>query len=121
MAKMRHRAFTDFLEEQVADEAFRIVFETERIKLRIARLVKTARQQRGWSQAELARRIGTTQSVIARLESATDEREPSLNLLGRLATALGFRLSLNFEKPRRLKLSQRIETSPNSAKMSSRD
>ncbi|MBI1744916.1 helix-turn-helix transcriptional regulator [Candidatus Acetothermia bacterium] len=79
------------------------------MKLRIARLLKTARTQRGWSQAELARRVGTTQSVIARLESVSDEREPSLHLLGRLAIALGFQLSLSFEKSKKsVTASQRI-------------
>lgn len=100
MAKTRHKAFSDFLKEQTTDEAFLIIFEAGRTKLRIARLIKAARLQRGWSQAELARRVGTTQSVIGRLESATDEREPSLSLLGRLASALGYRFSLNFVKPK---------------------
>jgi len=98
MAKRRHRPFSEFLKQRQTDSEFRIIFEAERVKLRIARLVKTARTQHGWTQAQLARRIGTTQSVIARLESASDEREPSLQLLGRLAAALGFRLALNFEK-----------------------
>jgi ribosome-binding protein aMBF1 (putative translation factor) len=101
MAKTRHRAFTDFLRSQAKDEAFRVAFEAERIKLQIARWVKTARLQKGWSQAELARRVGTTQSVIGRLESATDEREPSLEFLGRLAVALGFELCVSFEKARK--------------------
>lgn len=99
MAKTRHRALADFLRNQAQhDEAFRVAFEAERVKLQIARWVRSTREQRGWSQAELARRAGTTQSVIGRLESATDVREPSLGFLGRLATALGFELSLSFKK-----------------------
>jgi ribosome-binding protein aMBF1 (putative translation factor) len=101
MAKTRHRTFAGFLRSQTQDEAFRVAFEAERIKLHIARWVKTARLQKGWSQAELARRVGTTQSVIGRLESATDEREPSLEFLGRLAVALGFELCVSFEKARK--------------------
>ncbi|MCI2430301.1 helix-turn-helix transcriptional regulator [Candidatus Acetothermia bacterium] len=98
MAKTRHRALADFLKDQTPDEAFRVAFEAERAKLQIARWVRSTREQRGWSQAELARRVGTTQSVIGRLESASDDREPSLEFLGRLAAALGFHISLSFEK-----------------------
>jgi transcriptional regulator with XRE-family HTH domain len=98
MAKHRHKPFGEFLKQKQTQAEFRVLFEAQRIKLRIARLIRAARIQRGWTQAELARRIGTTQSVIARLESASDDREPSLRLLGRLAAALGFRLALNFEK-----------------------
>lgn len=112
MAKTRHRAFADFLKSQTTHEAFRVAFEAERIKLQVARWVKAARKQRGWSQVELARRVGTTQSVIGRLESATDEREPSLELLGRLAVALGFQLSLSFEKSRAVASERTVPPSP---------
>jgi len=98
MSKTRHKAFSGFLKKQQTDPEFRILFDVQCVKLHIARLVKTARTQRGWTQAELAQRVGTTQSVIARLESASDEREPSLHLLGRLASALGFQLALSFER-----------------------
>lgn len=108
MVQSRHKTLADFVKEQQADKVFRVVYEAEQIKLRIARLVKTARLQRGWSQAELARRVGTTQSVIARLESATDEREPSLQLLGRLAAAFDLQLALRFEKSRRSAVSNRV-------------
>jgi ribosome-binding protein aMBF1 (putative translation factor) len=51
-----------------------------------------ARRKAGLSQSDLARRIGTTQSAIARLENAY--HMPSLEMLSRYAAALGRRLDI---------------------------
>src|SRR5258708_14767750 len=64
---------------------------------RIARLVIRLRMELGVSQEELARRVGTSASAIARLESG--QHRPSVETLRRVARALdselviGFRLS----------------------------
>jgi transcriptional regulator with XRE-family HTH domain len=57
--------------------------------------VAKARQRAGLSQAELARRMKTTQSTIARLESGRGL--PSTRTLGRFAKATGHRLKISFE------------------------
>jgi transcriptional regulator with XRE-family HTH domain len=49
----------------------------------------------GLTQQQLAERIGTTPSVISRLESA-DYRGHSLSMLRRIADALGKRVELRF-------------------------
>lgn len=56
-----------------------------------------ARAAAGLSQAELASRMGTTQSAIARLESG--RVWPSTRTLRRLAEATGTKLRISFEKP----------------------
>jgi len=53
-----------------------------------------ARAAAGFTQAEVADRIGTTQSAIARLESASGKHSPSLATLRKYAQALGCRLEL---------------------------
>jgi len=53
-----------------------------------------ARADAGLTQAQLAERIGTTQSVIARLESGRGRHSPSLSTLRKYAHALGCRLEL---------------------------
>jgi len=53
-----------------------------------------ARSSAGITQAEVAQRIGTTQSVIARLESGRGKHSPSLATLQKYAHALGCRLEL---------------------------
>jgi transcriptional regulator with XRE-family HTH domain len=58
----------------------------------------------GLSQRELAERMGTTQSVISRLEEGGGGR-PRLDTLARVATALDRHLVVSFpdEVPKRLK------------------
>jgi len=57
--------------------------------------IAKARTRAGLSQAELARRMKTTQSTIARLESGRGL--PSTLTLGRFAKATGHRLRISFE------------------------
>lgn len=53
-----------------------------------------ARAVSGITQAEVAERIGTTQSAVARLESGSGKHSPSLATLQKYAHALGCRLEL---------------------------
>ncbi len=69
--------------------------EKEREKLNIAQQVHDIRTNAGLSQEELARLIGTTQSVICRLEDA-DYRGHSLTMLRRIAFALNQRIEIRF-------------------------
>lgn len=55
----------------------------------------SARARAGLSQAELAKRMKTTQSAIARLESG--RAKPSTRTLHRFAKATGHRLKISFE------------------------
>jgi ribosome-binding protein aMBF1 (putative translation factor) len=59
----------------------------------IARQIYTLRTEAGLSQRALAKRVGTTASVICRLESA-DYEGHSLSMLRRVAAALNSRVSL---------------------------
>lgn len=53
-----------------------------------------ARAAAGVTQAEVAERIGTTQSAVARLESGGGKHSPSIATLQKYAHALGCRLEL---------------------------
>lgn len=57
-----------------------------------------ARAQSGLSQADVAARMGTTQSAIARFESTESGHSPSIATLQRYATALGYKLQLRLVK-----------------------
>lgn len=58
-----------------------------------------ARSRAGLTQAEVAERMGTSQSTVARLESGT--AKPSLSTLKRFAQATGARVRVTLEaKPR---------------------
>lgn len=60
-----------------------------------------ARAAAGITQAEVAERIGTTQSAVARLESGRGKHSPSLATLQKYAHALGCRLELRLVKERK--------------------
>lgn len=55
-------------------------------------LVREARKRAGITQAELAARVGTTQSAIARLESGATT--PTLHRISDLVRACGFELTV---------------------------
>ena len=65
-----------------------------------------ARAAAGFTQAEVAERIGTTQSAIARLESGNSSHSPSLATLRKYAHALGCRLELRLVKESTAKRSE---------------
>jgi len=62
--------------------------------------VLKARAEAGLTQAEVAERVGTTQSAIARLESGATKHSPSIATLQRYAKALGYRVEVKFVKER---------------------
>ena len=72
--------------------------EEARINAAVAQLIYSARTKAGLSQAELAERLGTKQSVISRLEDA-DYEGHSLSMLQRIAAALGQSLEIRFLPP----------------------
>ncbi len=65
----------------------------ERVSADVAQLICDARTSAGLSQKELAALIGTTQSVISRLEDS-DYGGRSLTMLERIARALGKKLTV---------------------------
>ena len=70
--------------------------EEERRRLNLADKIKKARMEAGLLQADVARRIGTTQSAVARLESGNYERL-SLSTLLKVTRVLNRRISLEIE------------------------
>lgn len=62
--------------------------------IRLAFEIRRLRETRGLSQRELAEKVGTTQSAIARLEAGNIS--PSLPTLDRIADALGAELTVAF-------------------------
>ena len=82
------------------DPKLQALIAEEAENLRIAKNIYELRNKAGLSQAELAKRIGTTQSVISRLEDA-DYEGHSLPMLQRVAAALNKRIELRWLPLRR--------------------
>ncbi len=77
------------------DPAYQAAYEAQGPVFDLARAMIEARTTAGLTQAQLAERMATTQSVIARLESG--RTQPSTKTLARLAAATGTRLKITFE------------------------
>ncbi len=69
------------------DAQLREMCEQATVNAHVAQLIYDARTEAGLSQKELAEMIGTTQSVISRLEDA-DYEGHSLSMLSRIARVL---------------------------------
>lgn len=60
-----------------------------------------ARAAQGLTQAQVAEKIGTTQSAVARMESGSGKHSPSLATLTKYADALGCKLEIRLvRRPR---------------------
>lgn len=75
------------------DPERKAALQEERVNAEVARLIHHMRTAAGLSQQQLAELIGTTQSVISRLEDA-DYEGRSLSMLERIAHALNQRLTV---------------------------
>lgn len=84
--------YNRFIAGDPKQESFyeRALFDTE-----VASLIYDLRTKAGLSQRALARKVGTTASVICRLEDA-DYEGHSLAMLRRIAEALGKRVEIRF-------------------------
>jgi transcriptional regulator with XRE-family HTH domain len=77
------------------DPKFKAGYDALEEEFAVASLLIEARTRANLTQAELASKMGTSQSTIARLESG--KAAPSLSTLRRLAKATGTRLEISFE------------------------
>ena len=78
-----------------SDPAYAREFKALAGEFALASALIEARARAGLTQAQLARRMKTTQAVVARLESG--RTKPSTRTLERFAAATGMRLRISFE------------------------
>jgi ribosome-binding protein aMBF1 (putative translation factor) len=83
--------------------AMAALLEEERANADVAQKIYDLRNSAGLSQRQLAALVGTTASVICRLEDA-DYDGHSLAMLRRIAAALDKRVEIRFVKVKRTKL-----------------
>jgi ribosome-binding protein aMBF1 (putative translation factor) len=84
--------------EWLKDPAFRAEYEALEPEFALASALIEARSRAGMTQAQVAKAMGTTQAVIARLEGG--RVKPSTRTLERFANATGTRLRIRFEPGR---------------------
>jgi predicted transcriptional regulator len=81
--------------EMMRDPEYSKAYEEHMPEFSIARELIRARTRSGLTQKEVAQRMGTTQSVIARMESGTPL--PSLRSLQKYAQATGSKVKISLE------------------------
>ncbi len=89
------KTFDQFLEEQLKDPEFKEGYDSLEPQFELIAQVIDARLKKGLSQAQLAEKMGTKQSSIARLESGT--YNPSMGFLQKVAKATDTRLKVKLE------------------------
>ncbi|MBI2019040.1 helix-turn-helix transcriptional regulator [Candidatus Daviesbacteria bacterium] len=77
------------------DPEVRKAWKETRLEYEIARALILARAKKSLTQAQLAKKLKTRQSVISRVESG--KSTPSLSFLKRLASVLDTTLSVQFK------------------------
>lgn len=88
------------------EPAYQAAHQASAAEFDLAHQLISARVAAGLTQEQLAQRMGTTQSAIARLESG--RRMPGLKTLERLAAATGARLVVRLESAASLPLEQGV-------------
>jgi transcriptional regulator with XRE-family HTH domain len=85
----------DLAKEWMKNPVFRREYDALEEEFALARALLGVRDRAGLTQAQVARRMKTTQTAVARLEGG--RLNPSTRTLARYANATGHRLVIGFE------------------------
>ncbi len=105
-----NRRFEKFKARALATPGVRDEYDNLAEEFELLDEILKARMEAGLTQAELAERIGTTQSAVARMETALANgrtHSPTIATLRRYAAALGYRVQVRFVKDKRAQSGRR--------------
>lgn len=89
---MKKHTFDKYLKNRMKSPIFKKGFEQEKKKLEIGYQIFLAREKSGLTQSEMARRVGTKQSNISRLEQGNYNF--TVEMLEKIAAALHAKLKI---------------------------
>jgi ribosome-binding protein aMBF1 (putative translation factor) len=89
------RSWNELRDRRIEGPAPKTGYKQAKAAYEVGRMIRELREARQLSQRQLAERMGTTQSVVGRLEAGGSK--PTLVTLERVAQALGLRLEVRFE------------------------
>lgn len=92
--KRHHLDFVDWEKESLKNPKIKAEYDKLQPEFALVQAMIDVRVQKRVTQEELARKIGTKQSVISRLE--TGRGNPSVTFLKKFAAALNTRLEIRF-------------------------
>ena len=87
------KTYKQFKAKLLRDRSTRMAYEDLKQEFAFIRLIIQKRIEQGFTQKELARRIGTKQSAISRLESGA--YNPSISFVNKVAQALGAKVRIS--------------------------
>ena len=88
------KTFEEYKKKQMQDPEFIKEYEVIQPEMDVIKAIVNARTSQNLTQSELAKRTGINQADISKLENGT--RNPSINLLKRLAEGMGMNLKIEF-------------------------
>ena len=95
--KIKFNRFKDDLQKEVnKSQKFRLLFEVESAKLKLANKLTDMREALGLTQADLAKKMGVSQQLVSRIESGDDNI--TLETLVRFLYILGMTFKIDVEK-----------------------
>jgi len=94
--KIVYLSFDRYLAKQMKNKAFKAAYEEESGRLEIAYRILQLRKKQKLSQKELAHKLDTTQSVVARMESG--QQNFTVDNLQKIASVFKYDLRVEFVK-----------------------
>lgn len=90
----KHLDFDVFLKESLKNPKIKAEYDRQQPEYAVINAIIDARVKKGITQEQLAKKLGTKQSAIARLESG--RANPSILFLKKLANALNLSFQIKF-------------------------
>jgi ribosome-binding protein aMBF1 (putative translation factor) len=88
-----HAEIDGYLKRKLQDQVFRVAYDAEDKRIELVLQIIKLRQQRGMTQADLAKAIGTRQANVSRLERF--DSNLTVGTLEKVAQALGVNLQID--------------------------
>lgn len=84
--------FQKHLQESLKDDSFRAEYEAKELRYKVIDILVGLRIQYKLTQAELAKKLGTTQTVVSRIENGSVN--VGIDFLQKLGTAFGKKVEI---------------------------
>jgi len=87
-------SYAEFKAKELLDPAVKAEYDALEPEFAIVRALMDAQEEQNFTQQELSERTGISQADLCKIENGT--RNPSLDMIKRLAKGLGMRVKLEF-------------------------
>ena len=94
MNKQRIYTFQEDLAKRLKNPEFKKEWEDSEVEYQLGRRLIEARLEKNLSQRDLAKKVGTSQAAISRIEGM--DGNPSLSVIKRIAAALDLKADIRF-------------------------